>query len=50
MKIGVYVCECGVNIAATVDVEQVTKHAESLPNVAVAVFTDICVQILDRNL
>ena len=38
MKIGVYVCECGVNIAATVDVEKVVVHAKSLPNVAVSRF------------
>jgi heterodisulfide reductase subunit A-like polyferredoxin len=38
MKIGVYVCECGVNIAATVNVEKVAEHAESLPNVAVSRF------------
>ena len=38
MKIGVYICECGVNIAATVDVEKVADHAKSLPNVAVSRF------------
>jgi len=26
MKIGVYICECGVNISATVDVEKVAEH------------------------
>ncbi len=36
MKIGVYVCECGINIAATVDSEKVAEYAESLPNVAVS--------------
>ena len=36
MRIGVYVCECGVNIAATVDVEKVAEYAETLPNVAVS--------------
>ncbi|MFX1449670.1 MAG: disulfide reductase, partial [Promethearchaeota archaeon] len=36
MKIGVYVCECGINIAATVDVEKVVEFAKDLPNVAVA--------------
>jgi len=36
MKIGVYVCECGINIASTVDVEKVVERAKSLPNVAVA--------------
>jgi len=35
-KIGVYVCHCGANIAATVDVEQVTEFARGLPSVAVA--------------
>ena len=38
MKIGVYVCECGVNIAATVDVEKIAENAKSLPNVAVSRF------------
>jgi heterodisulfide reductase subunit A len=33
MKIGVYVCECGVNIGATVDVETVAEYAKSLPYV-----------------
>jgi heterodisulfide reductase subunit A len=36
MKTGVYVCHCGTNIAATVDVHTVAKFAKSLPNVAVA--------------
>jgi heterodisulfide reductase subunit A len=35
-KIGVYVCECGVNIAATVNVSEVVRFAQKLPNVAVA--------------
>jgi heterodisulfide reductase subunit A len=35
-KIGVYVCHCGTNIAATVDVEAVRSYAEGLPGVAVA--------------
>ena len=35
-KIGVYVCHCGTNIAATVDVEQVAAVAARLPGVAVA--------------
>lgn len=37
-RIGVYVCECGLNIAATVDCEKVAKLAESLPNVVVSKF------------
>ena len=36
MKLGVYVCECGINIGATVDVEKVVEYAKTLPNVAVA--------------
>jgi len=35
-KIGVYICDCGVNIAATVDVEEVAAFANRLPNVTVA--------------
>ncbi len=35
-KIGVYVCHCGVNISATVDVETVADYALKLPNVEVA--------------
>jgi len=32
----VYVCHCGINIAATVDVEAVAAFAQTLPNVVVA--------------
>ena len=35
MKIGLYVCECGINIASTVDVEKVAEYAKSLPNVVI---------------
>ena len=35
-KIGVYICECGTNIAATVNVREVVRFAGRLPNVAVA--------------
>jgi heterodisulfide reductase subunit A2 len=35
-KIGVYICHCGVNIAATVDVRAVAAYAAGLPGVAVA--------------
>jgi len=33
MKIGVFVCHCGTNIAGTVDVEKVAKAASGLANV-----------------
>jgi heterodisulfide reductase subunit A len=36
MKIGVYICHCGINIAATVDVQKVTEYAKTLPHVAIA--------------
>jgi heterodisulfide reductase subunit A len=35
-RIGVYICECGINIAATVDVEAVVGMAADLPGVVVA--------------
>jgi heterodisulfide reductase subunit A len=35
-KIGVYICHCGVNIAATVDSGGVAKFASSLPCVVIA--------------
>jgi heterodisulfide reductase subunit A len=35
-RIGVYICHCGLNIAGTVDVEEVAKYAATLPNVAVS--------------
>jgi heterodisulfide reductase subunit A len=36
VKIGVYVCHCGTNIAQTVDVEAVAKFAATRPNVVVS--------------
>ncbi len=35
-RIGVYVCHCGANIAATIDVEQVAEFARGLDGVVVA--------------
>jgi len=35
-RIGVYVCECGINISATVNVEEVVEMATSLPGVVIA--------------
>jgi heterodisulfide reductase subunit A len=34
--IGVYICHCGVNIAATVDVKAVAEYASTLPGVTVS--------------
>ena len=36
VKVGVYICQCGINIAATVDVEAARAFASTLDNVAVA--------------
>ncbi len=36
LRIGVYVCHCGLNISATVDVPELVKFASSLPDVIVA--------------
>jgi heterodisulfide reductase subunit A len=35
-RIGVYVCHCGVNIAGSVDVAEVSKYAATLPGVEVS--------------
>jgi len=36
IRVGVYVCHCGTNIAKTVDVAKVAEMAATLPNVVVA--------------
>ena len=36
LRIGVYVCHCGSNIASTVTVPEVVEYAATLPNVVVA--------------
>ena len=41
-KIGVYVCNCGTNIAKVVDCDAVVESASALPGVAVASRTSTC--------
>ena len=36
VRVGVYVCDCGTNIAGTVDVKEVANNAAGLPNVVVS--------------
>ena len=36
IRIGVFVCDCGLNIAGSVDTEEVRRAAEELPNVVVS--------------
>jgi len=37
LRVGVFVCECGQNIAGTVDCDEVTEYAATLPDVVCAV-------------
>jgi heterodisulfide reductase subunit A len=37
LRIGVFVCDCGLNIAGSVDTDAVREYAATLPDVAVAV-------------
>jgi heterodisulfide reductase subunit A len=37
LRVGVFVCDCGSNIAGTVDTEEVARFAEGLPDVAAVV-------------
>lgn len=37
VRIGVFVCDCGSNIAGAVDTESVREHAAGLPNVVAAI-------------
>jgi heterodisulfide reductase subunit A len=52
-RVGVYICHCGINIAATVDVNAVTEYAACLPNVVIArSYTYMCSdpgQVLIQN-
>ncbi len=36
-RVGVFVCDCGTNIASTVDTEKVAEHARKIPGVAYSV-------------
>lgn len=36
IRIGVYVCHCGINIAGVIDVKAVAEYAKTLPNVVVS--------------
>ena len=36
IRVGVYVCHCGLNIAGSVDCGEVAKFAATLPNVVLA--------------
>jgi len=36
IRMGVYVCHCGVNIGGVVNCEEVSEYAKSIPNVVVS--------------
>ena len=42
-RIGVFVCHCGTNIAATVDVKQVAEAMKQEPGVVFSQIISICV-------
>jgi len=33
LRVGVFVCHCGLNIAGTVDVKQLSEYAKTIPDV-----------------
>ena len=37
LKVGVFVCDCGLNIAGSVDTEEVRRFAEEIPDVVVSI-------------
>ena len=43
-RIGIFVCECGGNIGDVVDVKAVVEAVKNWEGVAVAKYTNICVQ------
>ena len=36
IRIAVFPCDCGVNIAGVIDMEALTEYAKTLPNVVIA--------------
>ncbi|MCS7102649.1 MAG: CoB--CoM heterodisulfide reductase iron-sulfur subunit A family protein [Candidatus Korarchaeum sp.] len=36
IRIGVYICHCGLNIAGVIDVNELVEYAKTLPNVVIA--------------
>ena len=33
LRVGVFICHCGLNIAGTVDIKQVAEYAKTIPDV-----------------
>jgi heterodisulfide reductase subunit A-like polyferredoxin len=49
VRIGVYICHCGANIASTVKVDEVRQFISSAPGVVVAAITNSCARIRART-
>ena len=50
LRIGVYVCHCGTNIAGTVDVEALAKFAEGCPTWPSPGITSTCAPTPGKSL
>ena len=37
LRVGVFICECGINISSTVDCDELTEWARTLPNVVFSI-------------
>ncbi|MHA2233250.1 MAG: FAD-dependent oxidoreductase [Candidatus Hodarchaeales archaeon] len=44
-QVGVFVCHCGTNIAGIVDIEEVIRYANTLPNVSAKAYTYMCSEV-----
>jgi heterodisulfide reductase subunit A-like polyferredoxin len=48
-RVGVFICHCGTNIAAVVDVKKVAEVAGEMPDVVMLPITSICVPTRGRT-
>ncbi|MFX0113365.1 MAG: FAD-dependent oxidoreductase [Candidatus Hodarchaeota archaeon] len=44
-RVGVFVCHCGTNIAGVVDIDEVVRYANTLPNVDANAYTYMCSEV-----
>ena len=49
LRIGVYVCHCGVNVGGVVDCPSVAEYAKSLPKLFTQLTTNTCVLTLVKQ-
>ena len=48
-RVGVFVCECGTNIASVVDTARVAEEASKFPELHLQPLINICALIPGRN-